>query len=105
MFVNAHALGTAYLQPAGAWRRAIAARPSPPRATRSPSRARVNKVLGPAPLSFSGAKRLLQLAVDADRRSAMGAESLAQTALRLTDDHHEGLAAARERREPVFRGR
>jgi hypothetical protein len=42
----------------------------------------VNKMLGRAPLSFSGAKRLLQLAADADQRSAMLAVSLAQTALR-----------------------
>ena len=41
----------------------------------------------------------------ADARSAMTAESLAQSALLTTADHHEGLAAARERREPVFTGR
>jgi enoyl-CoA hydratase/carnithine racemase len=35
----------------------------------------------------------------------MTAESLAQTALLATADHREGLAAARERREPVFTGR
>jgi enoyl-CoA hydratase/carnithine racemase len=70
-----------------------------------PARARVEKMLGRAPLSFGAAKRLLQLAADTDHRSAILAESLAQTALLQTDDHHEGLAAARERREPVFRGR
>jgi enoyl-CoA hydratase/carnithine racemase len=69
------------------------------------ARARVEKMLGRAPLSFGAAKRLLQLAADTDQRSAILAESLAQTALLQTDDHHEGLAAARERREPVFRGR
>ena len=35
----------------------------------------------------------------------MLAESLAQTALLGTEDHAEGLAAARERREPEFSGR
>ena len=35
---------------------------------------------------------------------AIVAESLAQTALLQSDDHREGLAAARERREPEFRG-
>jgi enoyl-CoA hydratase len=39
-----------------------------------------------------------------DQRSAVVAESLAQTALLQTDDHREGLAAARERREPSFKG-
>src|SRR3954470_1475126 len=66
--------------------------------------ARVAKMLRRAPLSFAAAKRLLQVAADADQRSAMVAESLAQTALLQTDDHREGLAAARERREPDFKG-
>jgi 2-(1,2-epoxy-1,2-dihydrophenyl)acetyl-CoA isomerase len=64
----------------------------------------VNLMLGRAPLSFAAAKRLLQLAADTDQRSAILAESLAQTALLQSDDHREGLAAARERREPEFRG-
>jgi enoyl-CoA hydratase/carnithine racemase len=45
------------------------------------------------------------MASDSDMRSAMLAESLAQTALLLSDDHREGLAAARERRQPEFSGR
>jgi enoyl-CoA hydratase/carnithine racemase len=68
------------------------------------ARARVEKMLGRAPLSFAAAKRLLQLAADVDQRSGMLAESLAQTALLQTDDHREGLAAARDRREPDFKG-
>jgi len=67
------------------------------------ARARVEKMLVRAPLSFAAAKRLLHLAADVDQRSAMLAESLAQTALLQTQDHHEGLAAARERRDPRFR--
>jgi enoyl-CoA hydratase/carnithine racemase len=58
-----------------------------------------------APLSYGAAKRLLHLAADSDLRTTMTAESLAQTALLATADHREGLAAARERREPVFTGR
>jgi enoyl-CoA hydratase/carnithine racemase len=65
---------------------------------------RVELMLARAPLSFGAAKRLLQLAADTDARSATVAESLAQAALLQTDDHREGLAAARERREPQFRG-
>ena len=58
-----------------------------------------------APLSFGAAKRLLHVAADTDTHSTMVAESLAQTALLATADHREGLAAARERREPEFDGR
>jgi enoyl-CoA hydratase/carnithine racemase len=68
------------------------------------ARARVERMLARAPLSFAAAKRLLQLAADVDLRSGVLAESLAQTALLQSDDHREGLAAARERREPEFRG-
>jgi enoyl-CoA hydratase/carnithine racemase len=60
--------------------------------------------LARAPLSFAAAKRLLQLAADADQRSAVLAESFAQAALLQSEDHREGLAAARERRDPEFHG-
>lgn len=66
--------------------------------------ARVEKMLRRAPLSFGAAKRLLHVAADVDQRSAMVAESLAQAALLQTEDHREGLAAARERRDPDFKG-
>jgi enoyl-CoA hydratase/carnithine racemase len=68
------------------------------------ARARVETMLARAPLSFAAAKRVLQLAADVDQRSAILAESLAQTTLLQSDDHREGLAAARERRAPEFRG-
>ena len=68
------------------------------------ARARVERMLVRAPLSFAAAKRLLQLAADVDLHSATVAEALAEAQLLATDDHREGLAAARERREPVFRG-
>lgn len=67
--------------------------------------ARAELMLGRAPLSFAAAKRLLQLAADADLRSGVLAEGLAQTALLQSADHREGLAAARERRPPTFAGR
>src|SRR4051795_13779248 len=57
------------------------------------ARARVNKMLERAPLSFAAAKRLVQLAADVDLRSGMLAESLAQTTLLQSADHREGLAA------------
>jgi enoyl-CoA hydratase/carnithine racemase len=68
------------------------------------ARTRVETMLARAPLSFAAAKRVLQLAADVDQRSAILAESLAQTTLLQSDDHREGLAAARERRAPEFRG-
>ncbi len=66
---------------------------------------RARRMLRRAPLSFGAAKRLAHLAADADVRSGIVAESLAQTALLASDDHREGLAAARERRDPEFAGR
>jgi len=69
------------------------------------SHARARVMLRRAPLSFGAVKRLLHLAADSDARSTMVAESLAQTALLATEDHREGLAAARERRDPEFVGR
>ncbi|WP_354698599.1 2,3-dehydroadipyl-CoA hydratase [Paraconexibacter sp. AEG42_29] len=65
---------------------------------------RAHRMLARAPLSFGAAKRLLHLAADVDQRSAMVAESLAQTHLLQSADHQEGLAAAREHRAPVFTG-
>ena len=58
-----------------------------------------------APLAYGAAKRLVALAADTDLRSGILAESLAQTALLGSEDHREGLAAAREKREPEFAGR
>jgi enoyl-CoA hydratase/carnithine racemase len=66
---------------------------------------RARRMLRRAPLSFGAAKRLTHLAADTDLRSGMLAESLAQTALLASEDHREGLAAAREKREPEFAAR
>lgn len=69
------------------------------------ARTRALAMLRRAPLSYGAAKRLLHLAADVDVRNGILAESLAQTALLTSADHREGLAAARERREPEFAGR
>jgi enoyl-CoA hydratase/carnithine racemase len=66
---------------------------------------RAGRMLRRSPLSFGAAKRLAHLAANADVHSGILAESLAQTALLASEDHREGLAAARERREPEFVGR
>jgi enoyl-CoA hydratase/carnithine racemase len=65
---------------------------------------RARRMLRRAPLSFGAAKRLAHLAADTDLRNGTLAESLAQTALLASEDHREGLAAARQRREPEFAG-
>jgi enoyl-CoA hydratase/carnithine racemase len=69
------------------------------------ARDRARRMLRRAPLSYGAAKRLVALAADTDLRSGALAESLAQTALLGSEDHREGLAAAREKREPEFAGR
>jgi enoyl-CoA hydratase/carnithine racemase len=45
------------------------------------------------------------LAASSDLQSAMAAETIAQSLLVATDDHREGVRAARERRPPEFTGR
>jgi enoyl-CoA hydratase/carnithine racemase len=58
-----------------------------------------------APQSYGLTKRLLLLAASADLQSSMAAETIAQSLLVRTDDHREGVRAARERRPPEFTGR
>jgi enoyl-CoA hydratase/carnithine racemase len=58
-----------------------------------------------APQSYGLTKRLLSLAASTDLASAMAAETIAQSLLVGTDDHAEGVRAARERRPPEFTGR
>src|SRR5581483_11405466 len=58
-----------------------------------------------APQSYGLTKRLLLLAASADLTSAMAAETIAQSLLVGTEDHGEGVRAARERRPPEFTGR
>ncbi|MEA2169351.1 MAG: enoyl-CoA hydratase [Solirubrobacteraceae bacterium] len=52
---------------------------------------RARKMLVRLPGSFAAAKRLLHAAADTDLRSGILAESLAQTSLLQSDDHHDAL--------------
>jgi enoyl-CoA hydratase/carnithine racemase len=58
-----------------------------------------------APQSYGLTKGLLLLAASADLQSVMAAETIAQSLLVGTEDHEEGVRAARERRPPEFTGR
>ena len=65
----------------------------------------VERALLRAPQSYGLVKRLLVVAASADVASATAAETIGQSLLIGTDDHHEGKRALRERRPPEFRGR
>jgi enoyl-CoA hydratase/carnithine racemase len=69
------------------------------------ARALVKDALRRAPQSCGLTKRLLLLGASADLASGLVAETIAQSLLVQTDDHAEGLQAARENRSPTFRGR
>lgn len=66
---------------------------------RETAAARAERMLRRLPLSYGAAKRVLRIAADSNTETAIGAESLAQSALLLSDDHHEALAKARARQE------
>ena len=63
------------------------------------------RALTRAPQSYGLVKRLLLMAASSDLTTAMTAETIGQSLLIGTDDHHEGRQAFRERRPPQFRGR
>ncbi len=58
-----------------------------------------------APQAYGLSKRLLHISASVDVESGLFAESLAQSLLIGTEDHKEGVRAARERRRPSFTGR
>jgi enoyl-CoA hydratase/carnithine racemase len=66
---------------------------------------RLRFILERAPQAYGLSKRLLHLSASVDIESGMFAESLAQSLLIGTEDHREGVRAARERRAPSFTGR
>jgi enoyl-CoA hydratase/carnithine racemase len=69
------------------------------------ARERLGLIFRRAPQAYGLAKRLLHLSASVDIESGLFAESLAQSLLVGTEDHKEGVRAARERRRPSFTGR
>ena len=69
------------------------------------ARERLRLIFRRAPQAYGLAKRLLHLSASVDLESGLFAESLAQSLLVGTEDHKEGVRAARERRAPSFTGR
>jgi enoyl-CoA hydratase/carnithine racemase len=66
---------------------------------------RLRFILERAPQAYGLSKRLLHLSASVDVESGLFTESLAQSLLIGTEDHSEGVRAARERRAPSFTGR
>src|SRR5215210_5300725 len=69
------------------------------------ARERLRHILRRAPQAYGLSKRLLVLSASVDLESGLFAESLAQSLLVATEDHKEGVRAARERRTPRFGGK
>lgn len=69
------------------------------------ARAYAELLLKRAPQSLGLAKKILNLATNADQTTAIMMEGLAQSILLRTEDHQEGLRAFREKRKPQFRGK
>ena len=68
------------------------------------ARERLRHIFRRAPQAYGLSKRLLHLSASVDLESGLFAESLAQSLLVVTEDHKEGVRAARERRAPRFGG-
>lgn len=69
------------------------------------ARALAGDALRRAPQSYGLTKRVLLLAASADLASGLTAETIAQSLLIGSEDHAEGVQAAREDRSPSFTGR
>lgn len=76
----------------------------PPDVLLDAARSRLRKALERAPLSYGLVKRLLVLAGNVDLGSMLLVEAIGQSQLVFTEDHREGIRAAREKRRPIFRG-
>ena len=98
-------LGGEDLDASEAFRHGLVTRVVPHEGLLDEARDRLKHIFGRAPQAYGLAKRLLHLSASVDLESGLFAESLAQSSLVRTEDHKEGVRAARERRAPLFEGR
>jgi enoyl-CoA hydratase/carnithine racemase len=98
-------LGGEDLDAQEAFRHGLVTRVVPPEKLLDEARERLRLIFKRAPQAYGLAKRLLLLSASVDLESGLFAESLAQSLLIGTEDHKEGVRAARERRHPSFTGR
>jgi enoyl-CoA hydratase/carnithine racemase len=98
-------LGGEDLDAQEAFRHGLVTRVVPPEKLLDEARERLRLIFKRAPQAYGLAKRLLLLSASVDLESGLFAESLAQSLLIGTEDHKEGVRAARERRRPSFTGR
>ena len=98
-------LGGEDLEASEAFRHGLVTRVVPHDGLLDEARDRLKHIFKRAPQAYGLAKRLLHLSASVDLESGLFAESLAQSLLVRTEDHKEGVRAARERRAPLFEGR
>lgn len=98
-------LGGEDLDAEAAFRHGLVTCVVPPERLLEEAKERLGRIFRRAPQSYGLAKRLLYLSASVDMESGLFAESLAQSLLVQTEDHREGVRAARERRAPEFEGR
>lgn len=97
-------LGGGDLDADEAFRHGLVTRVVPPEKLLDEARERLRHIFGRSPQAYGLSKRLLHLSASVDLESGLFAESLAQSLLVTTEDHKEGVRAARERRAPSFTG-
>lgn len=98
-------LGGEDLDAAEAFRHGLVTRVVPHEKLLDEAGERLRHIFGRAPQAYGLSKRLLHLSASVDLESGLFAESLAQSLLVTTEDHKEGVRAARGRRAPSFKGR
>jgi enoyl-CoA hydratase/carnithine racemase len=98
-------LGGEDLDAGEAFRHGLVTRVVPHERLLDEARERLRYIFRRAPQAYGLSKRLLHLSASVDIESGLFAESLAQSLLVGTEDHKEGVRAARERRRPSFTGR
>ncbi len=98
-------LGGEDLDASEAFRHGLVTRVVPHERLLDEAKQRLRHIFKRAPQAYGLSKRLLHLSASVDLESGLFAESLAQSLLVGTEDHKEGVRAARERRAPSFTGR